>query len=374
MKNFLDKDSDVILAGSIRNFADEREVDIPNLDDWEDETESQTTDSNKSGDIENASTADTEEEEEDEYDANLALMTFYYLRSGFKKWLINERNLKIKPAKDYLQRLTRLSVSLLPYVGYDLFEMLGIYLNFDSTEEEMPLYDNEDEEIDEKYDFDSDADYDLEVDESDVSDEIEEIDELDLDEEFETDDENDSWESRYDEMLLKLESQLAELNTRFLHAAPTLVDDYITVFKQINRDDKDYKKNLRVLTVFHAFIVDLSGSHSRKYMKKKTLCLPDEEAFKDWMVTEYKMDYKEAGKIVSSIKRMDLILPSLVSDPMSFLDVLRALPVASKRDNYIALIKSKKQAIYRSASCSSKTISNGWSNIGFYLKFLNHKN
>ena len=373
MKTYLDSGSDAILAGFIQNFADEREVDITILNDWEDETECQTLDGNKSGYIENASTANTEE---DEYDANLVIMTFYYLRSGFKKWLINVRNLKIRPAKDYLRRLTNLYDSLLPYVGYDLFEMLGIYLNLDSTEEEeMPLYDKGEEEIAEKYDFDFDADYDLEVDESD---EIEEVDELDFDEEFEKYAENDSfeasWNSRYQELLLESDSQWAELNTRFLQAAPTLVDDYIRAFKQINRADKDYKKNLLVLTAFHDFIVDLSGSPSIKYMKKKTLCLPDEEAFKNWMVTEYKMDYKKAGKIVSSIKRMNLFLPSLVSDPMSFLDVLRALPIPSKRDNYIALIKSKKQAIYRSASCSSKTISNGWSNIGFYLKFLNHKN
>ena len=60
---------------------------------------------------------------------------------------------------------------------------------------------------------------------------------------------------------------------------------------------------------------------------------------------------------------MDLRLPSLVHEPMTFLDVLRALPAGSKRKNYIKLVRTKKREIYRNADCSYKTIQNGFANI-----------
>ena len=71
---------------------------------------------------------------------------------------------------------------------------------------------------------------------------------------------------------------------------------------------------------------------------------------------------------------MDLILPSLVSEPMTFLDVLRALPTGIKRKNYIKLVRTKKREINRNADCSYKTIQNGFANINYYLNFLNYNN
>ncbi|MBD5293865.1 MAG: hypothetical protein HDR79_00295 [Bacteroides sp.] len=270
-----------------------------------------------------------EEFEENEYNINLAGMTFYYLRYGFKKWLIEERKLKIRSAKDYLRRLTKLHNSLAPLVGYDLFEMLGVFLNLESIHNESP-----------DLDFDEDS--------------------------FE----DPQW-SRLDESKRELDAKYSEIMTRLSHRAPMVVDDYIDTFNELNEDSEDFTVNLRVLHAFHDFVVVLSGSSCTKYLKEKSVVIPDEEAFQNWLVAEYKMDYENARKILSSVKRMDTILPSVVSDPMSLLDVLYALPTERKRKNYVRLIRKRIQKISYGTDCSDKTISNGLSNITYYLNFLN---
>lgn len=68
---------------------------------------------------------------------------------------------------------------------------------------------------------------------------------------------------------------------------------------------------------------------------------------------------------------MELILPSLVTEPMSFLEVLRALPTKSKRQNYVALVSKQKRHIYRNSKVSYSTIQKGLSNIKIYINFLN---
>ncbi len=69
---------------------------------------------------------------------------------------------------------------------------------------------------------------------------------------------------------------------------------------------------------------------------------------------------------------MELFIPSLVKEPMTFLEVLRALP-GNKRKSYIRLVRTKKNEIFRTADCAGKTILNGLANITYYLNFLNNK-
>lgn len=355
---------------SLQNSQVEKTADIRKIYDLEEETECQSAYRDTGDDIEDLSSF---ESEEDDYDVNLAVMTLYYLKSQFKKWLIEELHLKMRPAKDYLRRLTKISGSLASHVGYDLFEMLGSYLNLDSIDEEIPLYEEWEEETADTTDLDlNSVDY-LDIDEDDESDEAGNPDEVDLDEELDNycdDPSENSWKSRCDELQRELDNQITEIFARFPQAAPTLVDDYIATYEYLSKDPKDFNRNLRVLYAFHDFIVDLSGSSCIKYLKKKPSCLPDEEAFKNWMVTEYRMDYKNVVKILSSVKRMDVVLPSLVSDPMSFLDVLRALPSESKRENYIKRFSPLKRKLSKDAGCAYKTIQNGFTNIEFYIKFL----
>lgn len=158
--------------------------------------------------------------------------------------------------------------------------------------------------------------------------------------------------------------------------APGLVETYVeTMLEELDADEDAYTKaELRALTTYHAFIVDVAGASDKTLAKEKSCSLPDEEEFLSWLETECRVDYENAKKIVSSVKRMDLILPSLVSEPMTFLDVLRALPAGSKRKNYIKLVRTKEKEIYRNADCSYKTIQNGFANITYYLNFLNDNN
>ena len=158
--------------------------------------------------------------------------------------------------------------------------------------------------------------------------------------------------------------------------APGLVEIYIdTMLEKLDENEDAYKKaELRALTTYHAFIVDVAGASDKTLAKKKSSSLPDEEVFLSWLETECQVDYENSKKIVSSVKRMDLILPSLVSEPMTFLDVLRALPTGIKRKNYIKLVRTKKREINRNADCSYKTIQNGFANINYYLNFLNNNN
>ena len=157
--------------------------------------------------------------------------------------------------------------------------------------------------------------------------------------------------------------------------APGLVEIYVeTMLEMLDENEDAYTKaELRALTTYHAFIVDVAGASDKTLVKEKSCSLPDEEEFLSWLETECRVDYENAKKIVSSVNRMDLILPSLVHEPMTFLDVLRALPAGSKRKNYIKMVRTKKKAITRNAHCSYKTIQNGLANIQYYINFLNNK-
>lgn len=158
--------------------------------------------------------------------------------------------------------------------------------------------------------------------------------------------------------------------------AAELVKIYLdAMLEKIDKDEDAYTKaELRALASYHAFIIDMAGTDDRKLIKEKTSPLPDEDEFCSWLETEYKMVYENVGKIVSSVKRMDMILPSMVSDPMTFLDVLRALPKRSKQENYIRLVRGQKHRFFKNADCSYKTILNGLANITYYLNFLNRDN
>lgn len=157
--------------------------------------------------------------------------------------------------------------------------------------------------------------------------------------------------------------------------APELVNMYLEAMQEKldEYEDAITKAEMRALMAYHDFIVDITESPDTKVSKGKAAFLPDEEEFLAWLETEYKMDYENAKRIVSSIKHMDLILPSLVTDPMSFLDVLRALPTKGKREKYLAMVNRRKNQAYAKSKCSYKTILNGLANIKYYLNFLNGK-
>ena len=158
--------------------------------------------------------------------------------------------------------------------------------------------------------------------------------------------------------------------------APEVVEIYVeTMLEELDENEDAYTKaELRAMTTYHAFIADITGASVKTFIKEKSSSLPDEEEFRSWLETECGMDYENARKTVSSVKRMDVVVPSLVSEPMTFLDVLRALPAGSKRKNYIKLLRTKKKEIYRKSGWSYKTILNGFANLTFYLNFLNSKN
>lgn len=158
--------------------------------------------------------------------------------------------------------------------------------------------------------------------------------------------------------------------------APGLVEIYVeAMLEELDKNEDAYTKaELRALSTYYAFIVDMAGASNKTFIKEKSCSLLDENEFLSWLETECRVDYENAKKIVSSVKRMDLMLPSLASEPMTFLDVLRALPAGGKRKSYINLIRTKKKEIYRNAECSYKTILNGFANINYYLNFLNNKN
>ena len=157
--------------------------------------------------------------------------------------------------------------------------------------------------------------------------------------------------------------------------APGLVEIYVeTMLEELYANEDAYTKaELRALITYHAFIVDVAGSSDKTLDKKKSSSLPDEEAFLSWLETECRVDYENAKKIVSSVKRMDLILPSLVSEPMTFLDVLRALPAGNKRKNYIKMVRTGIKKIVHNSGCSYKTVLNGFANIKCYMLYLNSK-
>ena len=104
---------------------------------------------------------------------------------------------------------------------------------------------------------------------------------------------------------------------------------------------------------------------------KKADPLPDEEIFIAWLEKECRQTYGNACKIVSSIKQLDLILPSFVSEPMTFLDVLRAAP-DKKREKYIEYVCDRIHLRGSKKRGKHKTIANRLANIRtFYINFLN---
>ncbi|MCM1153563.1 MAG: hypothetical protein NC328_07925 [Muribaculum sp.] len=157
-------------------------------------------------------------------------------------------------------------------------------------------------------------------------------------------------------------------------AAVELVNIYLeTMQEELDWNEDAYTKaEKRALAAYHDFIIFYTGGSDSNLLKGKTPSLPDEDEFASWMEHEYKRDPFEVGKIVSSVARMGMILPSLVTAPMSFIDVLRALPTKSKRENYlrkVAGITDKKSNDI--AGCSQKTVRNGISNVRYYINFLN---
>lgn len=198
-----------------------------------------------------------------------------------------------------------------------------------------------------------------------------------------------AYESAYESLYEKVDIDLYDALQEMLEEIPKLIESdqskaiapnfvkiYVeTMLEELAENEDAYTAaEKRALTAYHAFIIDMAGTDDKKYIKEKTLPLPDEDEFRSWLETEYKMDSGKIGKIVSSVKRMDIILPSMVSDPMTFLDVLRAIPQRSKQEKYIKLVNRRKRRILKNAGCSKKTIGNGFSNLNFYLNFLNRKN
>ncbi len=154
--------------------------------------------------------------------------------------------------------------------------------------------------------------------------------------------------------------------------APKLVKIYIDAMQEkLDEDEKSFTlAEQRAIKGYHDFIIDLAGTSDTKSMWSQ---LPDEDEFITWLESEFSMDYKNAKKVANSVKQMDLRLPSLVSDPMSFLDVLTAIPDHSKRKKYLEKVSKSAYRIYPHGNCSLKTIKNGLSNINFYINFLNRK-
>lgn len=198
-----------------------------------------------------------------------------------------------------------------------------------------------------------------------------------------------AYESAYESLYEELEVDLYALLRSFMNDipqktgsdltkefAPELVNIYLETMQEMLDEDEDSftKADLRAMMAYHDFIADITDSSETKICMEKSTPLPDEEKFIAWLEKEYKMDYENAKRIISSVKRMDLIFPSLVTNPMSFLDVLRAIPEKGKRENYLAMVSKRKGQIYSKSRGSYKTILNGLANIKYYLNFLNDNN
>ncbi len=156
-------------------------------------------------------------------------------------------------------------------------------------------------------------------------------------------------------------------------SAPELVKAYVDTIMEEREKDKDSYPTAAVLAMqaYHDFIVDVAEAHDRKLLKKKAAPLPDEKEFISWLETERRISYDNAVKMANSVRNMDPELPSIVTNPMTFLEVLRALPTKRMQEKYIDMVKKQHQQIYANASCSYITIRNGFTNIGYYLNFLN---
>lgn len=128
----------------------------------------------------------------------------------------------------------------------------------------------------------------------------------------------------------------------------------------------------RAIEAYHDFIVAYTDAPEETVLKRSEP-LADKAEFVTWLERECRMDYENADKVASSVSRMDAVVPSLVSDPMSFLDVLRALPTKSKRENYIFLLQIRSMRIAHQSGVAEKTIDNGLRNVELYANFLNHK-
>lgn len=157
--------------------------------------------------------------------------------------------------------------------------------------------------------------------------------------------------------------------------APELVNIYLeAIQEELDKNEDSYSKaDFRAIAAYHDFIVYLVQSNDPKALQEKSKALPDEVEFLNWLEKEYKMDLENAGKIVSSVKRMDLVLPSMVTDLMTFLDVLRVIPDKTKREKYFDMVSKKKGQVYAKSKIAYKTIQIGLSNIKYYINFLNQK-
>lgn len=197
-----------------------------------------------------------------------------------------------------------------------------------------------------------------------------------------------AYESAYESLYAELEIDLYGLLRSFIKEiphktgcdltkefAPELVNIYLeTMQEKLDENEDSFTKaDLRAMMAYHDFIADITGSTESKVCMEKSTPLPDEEEFIAWLEKEYKMGYENATRIISSVKRMDLILPSLVTDPMSFLDVLRAIPDNTKRKKYLDMVSEKKGEVYSKSRGSYKTILNGLANVKYYANFLNSK-
>lgn len=169
------------------------------------------------------------------------------------------------------------------------------------------------------------------------------------------------------------------LSRNLKNHGPLLVKIYVDAMeqqmegKEVTDKKEKARQNagLRALKAYHAFIADECGNTGRRLLKPKAKPLPDEEIFITWLEKECRQTYGNACKIVSSIKLLDLILPSFVSEPMTFLDVLRAAP-DKKRGKYIKYVCNRIHLRGSKKRGKHKTIANCLANTRtFYINFLN---
>lgn len=177
----------------------------------------------------------------------------------------------------------------------------------------------------------------------------------------------------FDLLLFYIEDYLEE---RSSDVEKDMILDAVKIYiqaiqEELENDNELYTKaQYRAFIAYHDFIADLIGSRAPRLLKQKAAPLPDEAEFEKWLEADYHMNYANIKKIVSSVARMDLVLPSIVTDPMSFLDVLRALPTKEKREKYIALVRKYKSQILAKSGYAESTIMNGFANVSLYAQFL----
>lgn len=156
-------------------------------------------------------------------------------------------------------------------------------------------------------------------------------------------------------------------------SAVDLVECYAeAIQEELDCDAESYtKEELRAVIAYRGFIAFITGDDSM--MMHKTINLPFENEFIDWLCKDLGMTHENAKKEASAAKTAGSLLNNLVDPDANLIEFASSLRNKDNRDEILATLIDAR-GLFSGEDKSVKTLRNGISSLKKYFLFLGDKN